>query len=145
MHETRKGSWRRKLIIGSGVDLIDIRRIQKTLDRFGIRFIKRIFTDHEIMRSEKKLKKVESYAKRFAVKEACSKALGTGFRSGVYLSDIGVINKPTGQPSIELTGGAKKRLDMLIPENYYANISVSISDDFPWAQANVIIEAIKVN
>ena len=110
------------MIIGSGVDLIDIRRIQKTLDRFGIRFIKRIFTDHEIMRSEKKLKKVESYAKRFAVKEACSKALGTGFRSGVYWSDIGVINKPTGQPSIELTGGAKKRLDMLIPENYYANI-----------------------
>jgi holo-[acyl-carrier protein] synthase len=133
------------LIVGTGIDLIDIRRIKKTLDKFGIRFIKRVFTDYEIKRSENKLKKTESYAKRFAAKEACSKALGTGFRRGVYWSDIGVINKNTGQPSIKLTGGAKKRLDALIPENHYANISVSISDDFPWAQANVIIEAIRIS
>lgn len=133
------------MIVGTGIDLIDIRRIKKTLDKFGIRFIKRVFTDYEIKRSENKLKKTESYAKRFAAKEACSKALGTGFRRGVYWSDIGVINKNTGQPSIKLTGGAKKRLDALIPENHYANISVSISDDFPWAQANVIIEAIRIS
>ena len=133
------------MIVGTGIDLIDIRRIKKTLDKFGIRFIKRVFTDYEIKRSENKLKKTESYAKRFAAKEACSKALGTGFRRGVYWSDIGVINKNTGQPSIKLTGGAKKRLEALIPENHYANISVSISDDFPWAQANVIIEAIRIN
>lgn len=132
------------MIVGTGIDLIDIRRIEKTLDRFGKRFIERIFTDNEVQRSENKLKRVESYAKRFAVKEACSKALGTGFRGGVYWSDIGVINKKTGQPTIKLSGGAKKRLDSLIPENYSANILVSISDDFPWAQANVIIEAIKV-
>ena len=133
------------MIVGTGIDLIDIRRIKKTLDKFGIRFIKRVFTDYEIKRSENKLKKTESYAKRFAAKEACSKALGTGFRRGVYWSDIGVINKNTGQPSIKLTGGAKKRLDALIPENHHANISVSISDDFPWAQANVIIEAIRIS
>ena len=133
------------MIVGTGIDLIDIRRIKKTLDKFGIRFIKRVFTDYESKRSENKLKKTESYAKRFAAKEACSKALGTGFRRGVYWSDIGVINKNTGQPSIKLTGGAKKRLDALIPENHYANISVSISDDFPWAQANVIIEAIRIS
>ena len=133
------------MIVGTGIDLIDIRRIKKTLDKFGIRFIKRVFTDYEIKRSENKWKKTESYAKRFAAKEACSKALGTGFRRGVYWSDIGVINKNTGQPSIKLTGGAKKRLDALIPENHYANISVSISDDFPWAQANVIIEAIRIS
>ena len=133
------------MIVGTGIDLIDIRRIKKTLDKFGIRFIKRVFTDYEIKRSENKLKKTESYAKRFAAKEACSKALGTGFRRGVYWSDIGVINKNTGQPSIKLTGGAKKRLEALIPENHYANISVSISDDFPWAQANVIIEAIRIS
>ena len=133
------------MIVGTGIDLIDIRRIKKTLDKFGIRFIKRVFTDYEIKRSENKLKRIESYAKRFAAKEACSKALGTGFRSGVYWSDIGVINKNTGQPSIKLTGGAKKRLEALIPENHYANISVSISDDFPWAQANVIIEAIRIS
>ena len=133
------------MIVGTGIDLIDIRRIKKTLDKFGIRFIKRVFTDYDIKRSENKLKKTESYAKRFAAKEACSKALGTGFRRGVYWSDIGVINKNTGQPSIKLTGGAKKRLEALIPENHYANISVSISDDFPWAQANVIIEAIRIS
>ena len=133
------------MIVGTGIDLIDIRRIKKTLDKFGIRFIKRVFTDYEIKRSENKLKKIESYAKRFAAKEACSKALGTGFRGGVYWGDIGVINKNTGQPSIKLTGGAKKRLEALIPENHYANISVSISDDFPWAQANVIIEAIRIS
>lgn len=133
------------MIVGTGIDLIDIRRIKKTLDKFGIRFIKRVFTDYEIKRSENKLKRIESYAKRFAAKEACSKALGTGFRGGVYWVDIGVINKNTGQPSIKLTGGAKKRLEALIPENHYANISVSISDDFPWAQANVIIEAIRIS
>jgi len=131
--------------IGNGIDLIDIRRIKKTLDRFGVRFINRIYTENEILKSENKLKRTESYAKRFAVKEACAKALGTGFRDGVFWRDIGVINKKTGQPGIELTGGAKKRLNVIIPKNYYANISVSISDDFPWAQAVVIIEALKIN
>ena len=133
------------MIIRNGIDIIDIRRIRKLIDKYNFRFKQRCFSSGEINKSESRAKSVESYAKRYAAKEACSKALGTGFRSGVYWSDIGVVNKPSGQPSIELTGGAKKRLQSLIPDNHYANISVSISDDFPWAQANVIIEAISVN
>ncbi len=130
------------MIIGTGSDLIDIRRIEKTLERFGCRFVKRIFTDVEIQKSEKRLNRSSSYAKRFAAKEATSKALGTGFRKGVFWKDIGVVNKKTGEPLIKLSGGAKKRLESIVPINYFANIQLTVTDDFPWAQAQVIIEAI---
>ncbi len=131
------------MIIGHGVDLIDIRRIDRTIDRFGERFIKRIFTKNERIRSDKKQKRIESYAKRFAAKEACSKALGTGFRLGVYWKNIEVVNEKSGKPTLKLTGGAYKRLKKLTPIGSTHNISLSITDDFPWAQANVIIEVIK--
>ena len=131
------------MIIGHGVDLIDIRRIDRTIDRFGERFIKRIFTKNERIRSDKKQKRIESYAKRFAAKEACSKALGTGFRLGVYWKNIEVVNEKSGKPTLKLTGGAYERLKKLTPIGSTHNISLSITDDFPWAQANVIIEVIK--
>ena len=131
------------MIIGHGIDLIDIRRIDRTIDRFGERFIKRIFTKNERIRSDKKQKRIESYAKRFAAKEACSKALGTGFRLGVYWKNIEVVNEKSGKPSLKLTGGAYERLKKLTPIGSTHNISLSITDDFPWAQANVIIEVIK--
>lgn len=131
------------MIIGHGIDLIDIRRIDRTINRFGERFIKRIFTKNERIRSDKKQKRIESYAKRFAAKEACSKALGTGFRLGVYWKNIEVINEKSGKPSLKLTGGAYERLKKLTPIGSTHNISLSITDDFPWAQANVIIEVIK--
>ena len=130
------------MIIGHGIDLIDIRRVEKTINKFGNRFINRIFTKGEIIRSDNRNKRIESYAKRFAAKEACSKALGTGFRSGVYWRDIEVINEKSGKPILKLTGGALKRLEKLIPNNNDYNISLSITDDYPWAQAFVIIEAI---
>ena len=131
------------MIIGHGIDLIDIRRVEKTINKFGNRFINRIFTKGEIIRSDNRNKRIESYAKRFAAKEACSKALGTGFRSGVYWRDIEVINEKTGKPILKLTGGARKRLEKLIPNNNDYNISLSITDDYPWAQANVIIEVVE--
>ena len=131
------------MIIGHGIDLIDIRRVEKTINKFGNRFINRIFTKGEIIRSDNRNRRIESYAKRFAAKEACSKALGTGFRSGVYWRDIEVVNEKTGKPVLKLTGGAYKRLEKLIPYNSSYNISLSITDDYPWAQANVIIEVIK--
>ena len=131
------------MIIGHGIDLIDIRRVEKTINKFGNRFINRIFTKDEIIRSDNRNRRIESYAKRFAAKEACSKALGTGFRSGVYWRDIEVVNEKTGKPVLKLTGGAYKRLEKLIPYNSSYNISLSITDDYPWAQANVIIEVIK--
>ena len=131
------------MIIGHGIDLIDIRRIDRAIDRFGERFIKRIFTKNERIRSDKKQKRIESYAKRFAAKEACSKALGTGFRLGVYWKNIEVVNEKSGKPTLKLTGGAYERLKKLTPIGNTHNISLSITDDFPWAQANVIIEVIK--
>jgi len=131
------------MIIGHGIDLIDIRRVEKTINKFGNRFINRIFTKGEIIRSDNRNKRIESYAKRFAAKEACSKALGTGFRSGVYWRDIEVINEKSGKPILKLTGGARKRLEKLIPNNNDYNISLSITDDYPWAQANVIIEVVE--
>ncbi|MBN43969.1 MAG: holo-ACP synthase [Rhodobiaceae bacterium] len=131
------------MIIGHGIDLIDIRRVEKTINKFGNRFINRIFTKGEIIRSDNTNKRVESYAKRFAAKEACSKALGTGFRSGVYWKDIEVVNEKSGKPILKLTGGAFKRLEKLIPDNNAYNISLSITDDYPWAQANVIIEVVE--
>ena len=131
------------MIIGYGIDLIDIRRIEKAINRFGERFIKRVFTKNERIRSDKKQKRIESYAKRFAAKEACSKALGTGFRSGVFWKNIEVVNEKTGKPTLKLSGGAYKRLKKLTPNGNNYNISLSITDDFPWAQANVINEAVK--
>ena len=133
------------MIIGLGNDLINIDRIEKTLIRFGERFTKRVFTDDEVLRSESRKKSVESYAKRFAAKEATTKALGTGLSNGVYFKDIGVINNRLGKPSILLTGGAKERLNKIIPNKHKALINLTITDDYPWAQAIVIIEAIKGN
>lgn len=130
------------MIVGHGIDLIDIRRVEKTINKFGNRFINRIFTKGEIIRSDNRNKRIESYAKRFAAKEACSKALGTGFRSGVYWRDIEVVNEKSGKPVLKLTGGAYKRLKKIIPNDNNYNISLSITDDYPWAQANVIIEVV---
>ena len=130
------------MIIGIGNDLIDIRRIEKTLVRFGDRFINRIFTDIEREKSERRVNRSESYAKRFAAKEACSKALGTGFRNGVYWHDLGVVNLSSGKPTMALTGGAAKHLATLTPDNMTAQIDLSISDDYPLAQAIVIISAV---
>ena len=131
------------MIVGHGIDLIDIRRVEKTINKFGNRFINRIFTKGEIIRSDNRNKRIESYAKRFAAKEACSKALGTGFRSGVYWRDIEVVNEKSGKPILKLTGGAYKRLKKIIPNDNNYNISLSITDDYPWAQANVIIEVVQ--
>jgi holo-[acyl-carrier protein] synthase len=129
------------MIIGLGSDLVDIRRIQDTLDRYGRRFIDRIFTQIEQRKSDRRAQRAATYAKRFAAKEACAKALGTGFRRGVFWRDIGVINLPSGQPSINLTGGAAERLREITPEGMTAHISLSLTDDFPLAQAIVIISA----
>ncbi|MCH8685542.1 holo-ACP synthase [Pedomonas mirosovicensis] len=130
------------MILGLGSDLCSIERIQNSLDRYGERFINRVFTDIEIARSERReLTRAASYAKRFAAKEACSKALGTGFRSGVFLKDIGVVNLPTGQPTLALTGGAAARLAALTPSGMVADLHLTLTDDHPWAQAFVIITA----
>ncbi|MHA1597756.1 MAG: holo-ACP synthase [Alphaproteobacteria bacterium] len=129
------------MIIGLGNDMVDIRRIEKTLDRFGDRFIDRIFTDAEREKSEGRANRVESYAKRFAAKEACSKALGTGFSGGVFWRDLGVVNLQSGKPTMALTGGAAKYLEQLIPAGMTAQIDLSLSDDYPMAQAIVIISA----
>lgn len=130
------------MIVGLGSDLIDIRRIDETLNRFGERFTNRIFTEIERQKSDKRKQRAASYAKRFAAKEACSKALGTGFRAGVFWRDMGVVNAASGKPTMKLTGGAAKRLESLIPEGYEPFIHVTITDDHPWAQAFVIIEAL---
>ncbi|CAN5551462.1 holo-ACP synthase [soil metagenome] len=129
------------MIVGMGNDTIDIRRIEKTIERYGDRFIKRIFTDIEQRKSDKRLERAASYAKRYAAKEACSKALGTGFRSNVFWRDMGVVNEPSGKPTMQLTGGALARLEALMPQGHFAHIHVTITDDFPYAQAIVIIEA----
>jgi holo-[acyl-carrier protein] synthase len=130
------------MILGLGNDVIDIRRIEETLTRFGPRFIDRIFTDVEIAKSEKRAQRAASYAKRFAAKEACSKALGTGFRKGVFWKDMGVVNEPSGKPTMVLTGGAKAQLDSLVPPGHKPRIHLSITDDFPYAHAVVMIEAL---
>jgi holo-[acyl-carrier protein] synthase len=129
------------VIIGIGSDLSDIRRIQASLDRFGERFTQRVFTELERARSERKGDRAASYAKRFAAKEACSKALGTGMRRGVFWRDMGVVNLPSGQPTMKLTGGAAERLKALIPPGMEPFIHVSLTDDHPYAQAFVVIEA----
>lgn len=130
------------MILGLGNDVIDIRRIEETLTRFGPRFIDRIFTDVEIAKSEKRAQRAASYAKRFAAKEAFSKAVGTGFKRGVFMKDIGVVNAPSGAPTLALTGGAALRLEEMIPAGHEARIHLTLTDDHPWAQAFVIIEAI---
>ena len=129
------------MIIGLGNDVIDIRRIERTLERFGARFIERIFTDVEQRKSERRANRAASYAKRFAAKEACSKALGTGFRAGVYWRDLGVVNLPSGKPTMRLTGGAARRLEELIPKGMTAQIDLTITDDDPTAHAIVLISA----
>jgi holo-[acyl-carrier protein] synthase len=129
------------MIIGIGSDLIDIRRIEQTLERFGPRFIERCFTEVEQARSERRKERAASYAKRFAAKEACSKALGTGLANGVHWRDMGVVNLPGGKPTMHLTGGAKARLDAMLPAGHEGFIHLTITDDHPLAQAFVIIEA----
>lgn len=130
------------MIIGIGSDLIDIRRVERTIERFGDRFLDRIFTPVEKARSERRqLTRIDSYAKRFAAKEACSKALGTGFRKGVFWRDMGVVNLSGGKPSMALTGGALARLQSLLPPGCEAQIDVSLTDEPPLAQAIVIISA----
>ena len=130
------------MIVGLGSDLADIRRIEATLERFGERFVTRIFTDIERARSERKADRAASYAKRFAAKEACAKALGTGIRRGVFWRDMGVVNARTGQPTLALAGGAAKRLEELMPSGFSPRIHLTLTDDHPYAQAFVVIEAI---
>jgi holo-[acyl-carrier protein] synthase len=132
------------MIIGIGSDLIDIRRIEKSLERHGERFVARIYTDIEKARSERRRGRAASYAKRFAAKEACSKALGSGISDGVYWRDMGVVNLPSGKPTMHLTGGAAAKLERLLPAGHRAVIHLTITDDFPLAQAFVIIEALSV-
>ena len=130
------------MILGIGSDICDIRRIEKVIERHGERFLARIFTEAERKRAERRAKSVETYAKRFAAKEACSKALGTGIRQGVWWRDMGVVNLPGGRPTMKLTGGALARLQQLTPDGYEARIDLSITDDWPLAQAFVIISAV---
>ncbi|PBB28520.1 holo-ACP synthase [Mesorhizobium sp. WSM4312] len=132
------------MIIGIGSDLIDIRRIEKSLERHGRRFIERIYTEVEQARSENRRARAASYAKRFAAKEACAKALGTGLAQGVFWRDMGVVNLPSGAPTMALTGGALARLEKILPPAHKAAIHLTITDDFPLAQAFVIIEALPV-
>ncbi|AEH89739.1 holo-ACP synthase [Mesorhizobium opportunistum] len=132
------------MIIGIGSDLIDIRRIEKSLERHGQRLIQRIYTEVEQARSENRRARAASYAKRFAAKEACAKALGTGLAQGVFWRDMGVVNLPSGAPTMALTGGALARLEKILPRGHRAAIHLTITDDFPLAQAFVIIEALPV-
>jgi len=130
------------MIIGLGSDLSDIRRVENSLQRFGERFNQRIYTEIERARSERKSDRAASYAKRFAAKEACAKALGTGFRHGVFWRDMGVANLPSGKPTMALTGGALERLKAITPAGHTAVIHLSLTDEHPYAQAFVIIEAL---
>jgi len=131
------------VILGVGNDLCDIRRIEKTLERFGARFVERVFTDAEKAKAERRTEKLRAatYAKRFAAKEACAKALGTGFRDGVFLKDIGVVNLASGQPTLKLEGGAARRLAELIPAGMVAHIALTMTDEYPLAEAVVIVSA----
>ena len=131
------------MILGLGSDSIDIRRIERSIERYGERFLDRIFTGIERRKSDQRRLRAASYAKRFAAKEACAKALGTGLAGGVFWRDIGVVNLQSGKPTIELTGGAAERLAAITPPGHTARIDVSITDDFPLAQAIVIISAVR--
>jgi holo-[acyl-carrier protein] synthase len=131
------------VIVGIGSDLCNIERIQNSLDRFGERFIARVFTDIERAKAEARpFTRAGTYAKRFAAKEAFSKAVGTGFKRGVFMKDIGVVNRPSGAPTLALTGGARERLDALIPAGHAAEVHLTMTDDHPWAQAFVVITAV---
>jgi len=131
------------MILGIGTDLVDIRRIEQTIARHGERFIDRIFTEVERARAERKANRIETYAKRFAAKEACAKALGTGFRQGVFFRDMGVVNLPSGKPTMHLTGGALARLRAITPAGFEAQIDLAITDEYPLAQAFVVISAMR--
>ncbi|OAN78858.1 holo-ACP synthase [Jannaschia sp. EhC01] len=130
------------MILGIGTDLANIERIERTLARFGDRFRNRVFTEREQARAERMQDPAAVYAKRWAAKEACSKALGTGLRMGIAWKDMSVSNLPTGQPVMEVTGWARDRLDQMTPKGYGAVIHVTLTDDHPWAQAMVVIEAL---
>jgi holo-[acyl-carrier protein] synthase len=130
------------MIIGLGSDLIDIKRIEKSLERFGERFIRRVFTDTEIAKAEGRANRAETYAKRFAAKEACSKALGTGLSQGTYWRDMAVTNLPSGRPTLTLSGGALENLKRLVPKGYKPDIQLTLTDEYPLAQAMVIISAV---
>ena len=133
------------MIIGLGSDLCNIERIQNSLDRLGERFVNRVFTETERRKAEgRPFTRAGTYAKRFAAKEAFSKAVGTGFKRGVYMKDIGVVNAPSGAPTLALTGGAKARLDALVPEGHAVEVHLTLTDDHPWAQAFVILYARKM-
>ena len=131
------------MILGLGNDLIDIRRIEKSIERHGERFLNRVYTEIERAKSDRRANRAASYAKRFAAKEACAKALVTGLNHGVYWRDMGVVNLPGGKPTMALTGGALKRLEKIPPPGHRAQIDLTITDDFPLAQAIVIISAVK--
>ena len=130
------------MILGLGSDITDARRIAKVIERHGDRFLTRIFTDIERAKAERRKNRAETYAKRFAAKEACAKALGTGIRHGVWWRDMGVVNMPSGRPTMALTGGARKRLDALTPKGYSAQIDLSITDEGPMSMAFVVISAV---
>ncbi len=130
------------MIIGLGNDLCDIRRVEKTMARFGERFLERVFTPEERRKAFSRAYPERTFAKRFAAKEAASKALGTGFRNGVYLKDIGVVNAPSGRPTLALTGGAARQLARLTPQGFTVRIDVTLTDEYPLAQAIVIISAV---
>lgn len=132
------------MILGLGSDLCNIERIQNSLDRFGDRFLARVFTDVERAKAARRpLTIAGTLAKRFAAKEAFSKAVGTGFKAGVFMKDIGVVNAPSGAPTLALTGGARARLDAMVPEGHFAVVHLTLTDDHPWAQAFVVIEAVR--
>jgi holo-[acyl-carrier protein] synthase len=132
------------MILGIGSDISDARRVAKVLERHGDRFIDRVFTPVERAKAEKRRNRVETYAKRFAAKEACAKALGTGIRAGVWWRDMGVVNLPSGRPTLELTGGAKRRLQAITPKGYEARIDLTITDEGPMAHAFVVISAVAI-
>jgi holo-[acyl-carrier protein] synthase len=129
------------MILGIGSDIVDVRRIERAVMRHGERFLTRIFTDTERATAERRAKRMETYAKRFAAKEACAKALGTGFRAGVFFRDLGVVNLRSGRPTMELTGGAQVRLRAITPKGYETRIDITITDEGPMAQAFVVISA----
>jgi len=133
------------MILGLGNDIIDIRRIERTLARYGERFLGRVFTDTERRKSEARANRAASYAKRFAAKEACAKALGTGLRNGVFWRDMGVVNLRSGRPTMVLTGGAAAQLKRITPHGFTARIDVTLTDDFPQAQAVVLISGVATN
>lgn len=132
------------MILGIGSDITDVRRIAKVIERHGERFLARIFTETERARAERRKNRIETYAKRFAAKEACAKALGTGIRDGVWWRDMGVVNLPSGKPTMKLTGGAQRRLEVLTPKGFEARIDLTIADEGPMAIAYVIVSAVPI-